>query len=200
MDYLVSIITPGWNGVNFVHRLLDSIIIQTYKKIQYIYIDDGSTDGTKDVVLSYQSKFEEIGMSFIFISQENAGVTAALNTGLQYVKGDYLCWPEYDDFLTPDSIEKKLNYLLKHPNCAVVTSDAWLIYEDNISEKKGVLSNYNPNRFDKNHFIPLIMSNSIFTAGCHMVRMDLFDETHLNRSLFPSKNRAKLANVVAIIL
>lgn len=43
---LVSLITPGWNGVSFVGRLLDSILNQTYPNMEYIYIDDGSTDGT----------------------------------------------------------------------------------------------------------------------------------------------------------
>lgn len=56
---LVSLITPGWNGVSFVGRLLDSILNQTYPNMEYIYIDDGSTDGTKDVVLSYKEKFQK---------------------------------------------------------------------------------------------------------------------------------------------
>ena len=47
---LVSLITPGWNGVSFVGRLLDSILNQTYPNMEYIYIDDGSTDRSVDIV------------------------------------------------------------------------------------------------------------------------------------------------------
>lgn len=61
---LVSIITPGWNGKRFVHRLLNSILAQTYDNMEYIYIDDGSTDGTKDIVLSYKEKFDNRGIPF----------------------------------------------------------------------------------------------------------------------------------------
>ena len=57
---LVSLVTPGWNGKLFIHRLLDSIIAQTYRPIEYIYVDDGSTDGTAEVVKSYSEKFREV--------------------------------------------------------------------------------------------------------------------------------------------
>lgn len=183
---LVSIITPGWNGKSFVYRLLDSILLQTYTHIEYIYVDDGSTDGTKDVVLSYKSKFEDRGISFQYIYKENGGVSTAVEKGLQYVNGEYLCWPEYDDWLTPDSIEKKVKYLEEHPDCAVVTSDAWLVSEKQVDCAYGVLSRYNPNRFDRNHFVQALLSNSVFTAACQMCRMSAFDATHINRKIYPS--------------
>jgi len=187
MEKLVSIITPGWNGVTFIHRLLDSILNQTYKHIQYIYVDDGSYDGTKEVVLKYEQKFIKNGIEFLYVYQENKGVSAAINTGLKYVKGEFLCWVEYDDILTDDSIGKKVNYLSNHINYAVVTSDAYIVKEEDISKTIGLLANNNKNRFETNHFVHLIMNNSIFVAGTHMVRMDIFDETHKNRTIYPSR-------------
>ena len=143
---LVSLITPGWNGKSFVHRLLDSILNQTYDNIEYIYVDDGSTDGTKEVVLSYEEKFREKKISFRYVYKENGGVSSAVQEGLKYVNGECLGWPEYDD----------------------------------------ILSSYNVNRYDKNHFVQALLTNSIFTAACHLVRMDAFDETHPNRVIYPS--------------
>lgn len=183
---LVSLITPGWNGVLFVHRLLDSILDQTYSNIEYIYVDDGSTDGTKDVVLSYEQRFKERGISFEYVYKSNGGVSSAVNEGLKRVKGDYLCWPEYDDILTPDSVEKRVQYLESHRDCAVVTADAWLVNETDITKVTGVLSYHNPNRFDRNHFVQALMTNSIFTAACHMLRMSMFDEVNPNRNIYPS--------------
>lgn len=183
---LVSLITPGWNGKHFVHRLLDSILVQTYKNIEYIYIDDGSTDGSREIVLSYQEKFKERGIDFQYIWKENGGVSTAIEEGLKHVKGEFLCWPEYDDYLTPNSIEVKVNYLLSHPDCACVTSDAWLVSEEEPTKPYGVLSNYNVNRFDRNHFVQALLSNSVFTAACQMCRMDVFDETHPNRHIYHS--------------
>ena len=183
---LVSLITPGWNGITFVHRLLDSILAQTYLNIEYIYVDDGSTDGTKDVVLSYKSRFEARGISFKYIYKKNGGVSSAVQEGLKYVNGKYLGWPEYDDILTPDSIEKRVEFLEEHDDCAVVTCDAWLLDEHNTNKILGVLSRKNPNRFDRNHFVQALLSNTIFTAACHLVRMDVFDKTHPDRKIFSS--------------
>lgn len=184
---LVSIVTPGWNGKSFVHRLLDSILAQTYDNMEYIYVDDGSTDGTKDVVLDYKSRFERRGIAFKYVYKENGGLCSAIQEGLQHVNGKYLCWPEYDDILLPSAIEKRIDYLEKHPDCAVVTCDAWITPDDDLEHPTDVLSYHNPNRFDRNHFFQLLTGNSIFTSACHLVRMDAFDETHPGRNIFQSR-------------
>ena len=186
-DNLVSLVTPGWNGKQFVHRLLDSIIAQTYRPIEYIYVDDGSTDGTAEIVQSYKEQFKNAGIDFKFIQQKNGGVSEALMTGFQHVTGKYLSCPEYDDILLPTSVEKRIQYLQNHPDCAVVSADAWVVTEANIEERKNKISHNNPNRFDRNHFYQALMSNSIFNAACNMLRMDLFDQTHTDRKIFSSR-------------
>ena len=74
---LVSLITPGWNGKGFVHRLLDSILEQTYRPIQYIYVDDGSTDGTADIVKGYDDRFRGAGIDFSFVRQGHGSAPGA---------------------------------------------------------------------------------------------------------------------------
>lgn len=175
---LVSVITPGWNGQSFVHRLLDSLLAQTYRPFEYIYVDDGSTDGTAAVVQSYRDRFEQAGIRFQYIRQENGGVSVALNTGLQQVRGEYLCWPEYDDFLEPEAIEAKLEYLVGHPDCAVVSHDANVYFENDLQHPVKKLSDKLPQRFDPHQFKHLLLSQSTFIAGCHMARTDLFFKTH----------------------
>lgn len=182
---LVSLVTPGWNGVNFVHRLLDSIIVQTYRPLQYIYVDDGSTDGTADVVKEYEEKFKKAGIDFVYVHRDNGGICEALMTGFQYVQGEYLSCPEYDDVLFPESIEQRVTYLKEHEDCAVVVADAWIVPENNLSERRQLISHKNPNRFDRNHFYQCLMSNTIFNAACYMVRMQHFDETHSDRRIIP---------------
>ena len=160
---------------------------QTYDNIEYIYVDDGATDGTKDVVLSYKDKFESRGIPFMYVYKENGGLCSAIQEGLQHVNGECLCWPEYDDILLPTAIEERVKYLESHSDCAVVTCDAWITPVDSLDKPTGVLSYHNPNRFDRNHFVQLLTGNSIFTAACHMVRMDVFDETHKDRKIFQSR-------------
>lgn len=180
---LVSLVTPGWNGKAFVHRLLDSIIAQTYRPIQYIYVDDGSTDGTAEVVEAYKDKFAQVDIGFTFVRQENTGMCGALMTGFQEVRGEFLSNPEYDDFLLPDSVEKRVRFLRDNPDSAVVVADAWVVREDCPDERKTLLSGGDPSRFDTNHFKDSLMSRTIFNAACYMVRMDCFDETHPGRQL-----------------
>ena len=182
---LVSLVTPGWNGLPFVHRLLDSILEQTYRPIQYIYVDDGSTDGSSELVLGYKDRFLKAGIDFTFIRQENRGLCGALMTGFQYVKGEFLSNPEYDDFLLPASVEKRVAFLNRHPDCAVVVADAWVTNENGTEDRNRLVSQRNPNRFDRNHFYQCLMSNTIFNAACYMVRMDCFDKTHKDRKLIP---------------
>lgn len=182
---LVSLVTPGWNGVHFVHRLLDSIIEQTYRPLQYIYVDDGSTDGSADIVSGYEERFRNAGIDFTFIRQENTGLCGALMTGFQYVKGEYLSNPEYDDYLFPTSVEKRVTFMNRHPDCAVVVADAWVTDENGTEDRNRLISKKNPNRFDRNHFYQCLMSNTVFNAACYMVRMDCFDQTHKDRKLIP---------------
>lgn len=184
---LISVLTPGWNGKEFVHRLLDSLLEQTYDNFEYIYVDDGSTDGTKDIVLSYENKFLNKGISFKYIYKENGGLCSAIQEGLKHVKGKYLCWPEYDDILLPNAMEARVNFLETHPDCAVVTCDALITPIENLNKSIGLLSGNNSNRYDRNHFVQLLTGNSIFTAACHMVRMDVFDATHPNREIYQSR-------------
>ena len=68
---LVSIITPCYNGEKVISRLMESVLNQTYKKIEFVLVDDGSTDNTASIVKSYESKFTEQGMIFKYVYQDH---------------------------------------------------------------------------------------------------------------------------------
>lgn len=185
---LVSLVTPGWNGKSFVCRLLDSIIQQTYRPLQYIYVDDCSNDGTLEILKSYETKFRENGIDFTLVERkENGGLSEAVMTGLQYVRGEFFSCPEYDDVLFPSSVEKRVLYLQKHPDCAVVTADAWVVPESDLNIRTHRISNNNINRFDRNHFFQSCLSRSIYNAACYMVRSEMFDKTHPERRFYSSR-------------
>jgi glycosyltransferase involved in cell wall biosynthesis len=148
-------------------------------------VDDGSTDGTTETVLGYETRFCNAGIDFIFVHQENKGLCEALMAGFQHVEGTFLSNPEYDDFLLPTSVEKRVKYLKAHPDCAAVVADAWIVEENDLANRTRYISGKNPNRFDRNHFYQCLMSNTIFNAACYMVRMDCFDQTHKDRKLIP---------------
>ncbi|QBK77625.1 glycosyltransferase family 2 protein [Myroides odoratimimus] len=109
---LLSIITPCYNGETYLHRLCDSILEQTYPYVEFIFVNDGSNDRTEEIILSYESKFIERGYSFIYIYQENGGQAKALNQGLTVYRGEYLTWPDSDDFyLEETALEIMVNSL-----------------------------------------------------------------------------------------
>lgn len=108
---LVSIIIPVYNGADYVAEAIESAINQTYKNIEIIVIDDGSTDNgkTDEVIQKYESKIK-------YIKKENGGVSSALNLGIKEMKGDYFSWLSHDDKYELDKIEKQINLLNKYDN------------------------------------------------------------------------------------
>lgn len=108
----VSVITPCYNGSGYVYRLLNSILNQSYTNIEMIVIDDGSTDNSAEIIKSYIIPFEEKGYSLTYIFQENAGQSAAINNALKLFSGEYLVWPDSDDFYSTDTaISEMVNVL-----------------------------------------------------------------------------------------
>lgn len=111
----MSILTPCYNTGEYIHRLLGSVLEQTYPNIEMFVIDDGSTDNSSDIVASYIPKFEARGYRLTLIHQENSGQSVAIRNGLKLVHGKYLVWPDSDDFYaSPKAIERmatKLNEL-----------------------------------------------------------------------------------------
>lgn len=127
MNPLVSIISPCYNGENYVYRFLDSVLSQTYDNIELIVINDGSKDKTLQVLEAYRSKFLDRGYSYTIINQENAGQSAAINQGLKVFKGKYMSWIDSDDAMTSDAIQKKVAYMEKNPNVGLALCKIWVV-------------------------------------------------------------------------
>ena len=123
---LVSVVVPCYNMEHKIERLLESLQRQTWTNNELIFVDDGSVDGTGDVILNYRERFEALGMRFQYFRQENQGVSAAINTGLRNIHGDYLIWPDADDWLEDRSIQTRVEFLEQNPQYAVVTSNAYI--------------------------------------------------------------------------
>ena len=122
MSDLVSVLTPTYNCGKYIHRLLDSVLRQTYPAIEMHVIDDGSTDDTRAVVEGYIPKFEQRGYKLCYHYQDNQGQSAAINNHLNLVTGTYFVWPDADDFYkTDDAIETLVNSLAGTDNSVGMT-------------------------------------------------------------------------------
>lgn len=102
---LISVIVPIYNVAPWLPRCLDSIVGQTYKNLEIILIDDGSTDNSLEICQTYGAKDTRIKI----IHQENKGVSAARNAGLDNAQGDFIMFVDPDDWLTLDACEKLLD-------------------------------------------------------------------------------------------
>lgn len=184
---LVSIITPCYNVEKTLERYLESILAQTYKEIEVIAVDDGSTDNTSIILKKYQDKFTLNGMKLRYVFQNNAGLGAAINTGLKYVNGSFLCWADPDDFFMHTSVEKRLKILLDKTDYDIVSSDAYVYNSEDLEHPIKREAERFENRYKANQFEYLLTEQSHFCAGCHMVRMSAFDKINSKREIYPAK-------------
>lgn len=106
----ISVVIPVYNVEKYLSECLDSVVNQTYKNLQIILVDDGSTDFSGKICDVYAEKDNRITV----VHQKNAGAGAAKNTGLELIEGDYFSIIDSDDYIELDMYEKMVNSLEKY--------------------------------------------------------------------------------------
>lgn len=101
MDYLVSIIIPVYNVEKYLAQCLDSVCSQTYRKIEIIIVNDGSTDGSDKII----ERYAKLDRRIIVIHKKNGGLSEARNYGLDCATGKYVMFVDSDDFIAPEMTE-----------------------------------------------------------------------------------------------
>ncbi|MGL5478949.1 MAG: glycosyltransferase family A protein, partial [Clostridium sp.] len=181
----VSILTPCYNGEAYIGRFIESILNQTYKDIQLIIVNDGSTDNTEEVIKLYIDRIQKSGIKFKYIYQDNGGQAAAINHGLKYVEGEYLCWIDSDDTITKDSVERKLNFLINNTDYGFVRSLGEIYDENNLEDSIGVLGE--DENDEEEIFEGLINETVGCTPGRYMLRMRNFIESNAGIDIYNSR-------------
>jgi len=108
---------PTYNVEKYITEAIDSILLQTYKDLEVIIVDDGSTDNTFDILRILQLKDSRI---HLYRNEKNMMITSTLNRALSYAKGEYIARMDGDDISMPDRIEKQVAYLISHPEVGLV--------------------------------------------------------------------------------
>lgn len=181
---LVSVITPCFNGENYLDRYFQSILDQTYPNIELIFVNDGSSDKTEEIALSYKEKLEKKGIKYIYLYQDNAGQAAALNKGLKIFTGKYLTWPDSDDTMTPDCIEKKVEFLENNPTYEMVRSNG--IYLNEVTGQRKRITD-KQNRFNEHIFNDLLVLDTYGCCGCYMITRKIFLSIFPKREIYDSR-------------
>lgn len=99
---LISVIIPVYNTENYVIKSIDSVLLQTYKNLEVIVVDDGSPDNAAELIIERFGKNNRVK----FLRKENGGVSSARNFALEVAQGSYITFLDSDDTFEPDSIEK----------------------------------------------------------------------------------------------
>ena len=184
---LVSVIVPCYNGEKVMHRLLDSLLNQTYKNLEIILVNDGSKDNSEKIWKRYEKKFDSLGMKHKYVYQKNQGLSAAINSGLKIFTGDYLCWPDIDDYLEGTSIEKRVAFLEDHLEYGSVSSDANEFLEKDLNKPIGRVAEWMKYINEEWQFKYLLQGQSIYCSGCHMLRTRCFLDVNPDRNIYPAR-------------
>lgn len=113
----VSIVMPSYNRADFLPRAIDSVLNQTFQDYELVIVDDGSTDGTKQVLKEYQAKSNKIR---VITHKVNRGVSAARNTGNENARGKYIAVLDSDDFFYPNYLENVVPFMEKNPEVVLL--------------------------------------------------------------------------------
>lgn len=164
-DDLVSVIIPIHNSKKFLKESLESVINQTYKNIEIICVDDGSTDDSKEILQQYSNKIQ-------IISQSNQGLAAALNNGLGKSSGKWIKWFSPDDLLLSDSISILVEESYKVEHNTILYSD-WDIIDSN-GEHVRDFHESNYNKLSKFDYGVRLLDSQLINVNTALIPSEVF--------------------------
>ncbi len=166
----VSVIMPVYNGEKYLREAIESILSQTFKNFEFIIINDGSTDKTEDIILSYRDP------RIVYIKNEiNLKIVETLNKGLAYASGEYIARMDADDISLPDRLKMQVNYMDRHKNVGVCGCSIEIFGEEKILHWSG-------SKNDKDIKAKLFF-NTQFAHPTVMMRRSIFLKNNFNYSV-----------------
>ncbi len=172
-EELVSIIVPVYNVENYLERCLNSIVAQTYKNMEIILVNDGSKDNSKEICKKFQKSDNRIK----YIEQENQGLSAARNNGLNASKGKYVIFIDSDDFVNINFV-KELYMALINTNSDIAICNYKKVFDSTVDMYKkdnGLIQSFT----GKNKFYNLYNDKSTITtvAWNKIYKREIFKNT-----------------------
>lgn len=184
MKELVSVIIPVYNAEKYLQKCMESIIVQTYKNIQIILVDDGSTDGSSELCDCLARQDHRIKV----LHKANEGPSETRNAGIEQANGEYILFVDSDDYIEKDLIEKCLDTMKKEDSDVVVFN---YVNEDEHGEAIS-RTEFSPGSYilksekDRMEFLIKKQIRYKYMGWCpwnRMFRADLIKDNHI---LFPS--------------
>lgn len=162
---LVSIIIPAYNAEKYIARAIDSALQQTYKNIEIIVVDDGSTDNTAKIVKSYSESI------ILYRYQRNQGIGAPRNNGIAISKGEYVTFLDADDCYLPEKVEKLVDFFCQNPSYSIAYGNVLHFFSQN------------PNKFYRLKYtgytgdvLERLLKGTFININSIMISRDLFEK------------------------
>lgn len=125
---MVSVVIPYYNRSETLPRALDSVYNQSYKDLEIILVNDGSTDESALVVEEYMQQHPELRLTHIF--QENTGPSGARNNGIKIAKGKYIAFLDSDDSWEPSKLDVQIKYMESNPDIAITGTNYYMLIKN----------------------------------------------------------------------
>jgi glycosyltransferase involved in cell wall biosynthesis len=127
-DPMVSVVIPTYNRTHKTFAAIESVLSQTHPNVEVIVVDDGSKDGSAEVVEQFVNQKAAAGHRVVFVAQRNQGASAARNTGIANAKGQYIGFLDSDDLWLPEKLEWQLKAFEQFKDeCDACVTDARLV-------------------------------------------------------------------------
>lgn len=163
---LVSVIIPTYNREAYLKEAIHSVYDQTYRPIECIVVDDGSTDNTKEEVEEIGKTVDE-NFNLLYIFQKNSGSQVARNTGTKASSGEYIQYLDSDDLLYAEKLEKQVQYLGENLQCDGVFGN-WEMGTP--EEKKSI------NAWDSDDMVTQLLTEKIIVNFSFLMRRQIIDK------------------------
>ncbi len=187
MQPKVSMVIPCFNKAGFISEMLDSVIAQEWDNIELVIVNDGSTDGTREIIEGYRPKLAARGFETVIIDQDNRGVASAVYEGLTHSTGEFLCQADADDSLDPQYVSEMAGRLADGSGCDWVVCDydrLLFSYERHPRIKKDVHDPESPYSYP---LAESLLLERVLRGICnHMFRKSYFLSCHA-LDLFPTE-------------
>lgn len=197
---LISVIVPIYNVVKYLPRCVGSICRQTYKNLEIILVDDGSTDNSGAMAEKFAMEDKRVRV----FHKENGGVSTARNLGIEMARGEYIGFVDSDDYIEPQMYERLLSVALQEKLMMVQVSRDEIDEEGNLMENVCVPPE-KPELWDCGHFMRELLLHrgdcSFCTKLTHasLLKAERFPEGELNEDFRLLINLLPKVNAVAVL-
>lgn len=165
---LVSVIIPAYNAAAFIDRTLRSVLNQTYRHIEVLVVDDGSTDQTAEIVATFIKQDDRMRS----LSQPNSGVAVARNLAITHAKGEFIAPIDADDIWYPENIEKQVQCMIQGGN-SVGLVYSWSV---DIDESDALLGSFRASEIEGHVYATLICHNFLGNGSATMMRRSFLEQ------------------------